>query len=335
MDRSDPHAHESPLELFGLPASAQSVWRGLLAHPNAELRELSRITKLSASETGAAIAALIEAGLVHESLVPAGVTAIDPALVLETYIARAEREMTERAEQIAGLRTLIPDFANEYALGRITDGSLPGVDIVVAADDIRHRIDLASETATTDTRSIYHGTTLEGVQRGLHADLDMIARGVRCRSIVGPNELDDPDLYAVLGVEHSYGESFRALPEVPSRLLIFDQKVAVLQVDPADIRFGAVFVRMPTVITSLTWLFDHLWSIADPIFMSSSDPQAPTGRLARTLELIAIGNTDERIARTLGVAVRTIARDVSQLKVALGVKSRAEIPAAAIRRGWL
>jgi DNA-binding NarL/FixJ family response regulator len=53
------------------------------------------------------------------------------------------------------------------------------------------------------------------------------------------------------------------------------------------------------------------------------------------LELVAAGVKDERIARTLGVATRTVRRDIADLRERLGVTSRAEIVAAAVRRGWL
>jgi hypothetical protein len=44
---------------------------------------------------------------------------------------------------------------------------------------------------------------------------------------------------------------------------------------------------------------------------------------------------DERIGRTLRVGVRTVRRDVAELKSTLGVTSRPEIPAAAKLKGWL
>jgi DNA-binding NarL/FixJ family response regulator len=51
--------------------------------------------------------------------------------------------------------------------------------------------------------------------------------------------------------------------------------------------------------------------------------------------MISAGATDDAIARTLGVGVRTIRRDVAELRTSLGVGTRTEIVAAAIRQGWL
>jgi DNA-binding NarL/FixJ family response regulator len=53
------------------------------------------------------------------------------------------------------------------------------------------------------------------------------------------------------------------------------------------------------------------------------------------LALMATGVKDEGIARALGVGARTVRRDVADFKDALGVSSRAEIVAAALRQGWL
>jgi DNA-binding CsgD family transcriptional regulator len=335
MDRDESRTSEGLLEALGVPPDAQPIWRILLASPNTELSELGRLVGLPAAGVRAAIGALVSARLVRESTAPAGVTAIDPTLVIETHIARAERELAERAEEFAALRSFIPDFANEYARGRNIDGSQPGVEVIEALQDIRRQLDLASETATTDARTLAHTSTVDGFRESLASGLGMIARGVRCRSIVGPHELNNPELYSELQAWHEHGEHFRVLPEVPTRLMIVDRSVALLMVDPADYRSGAVFVRVQSLVDMLILLFDHLWSIAVPIFESSGDPEAPTGRQARTLELLAIGNTDELIARTLGVGPRTIGRDISDLKTILGVSSRAEIAAAAVRKRWV
>jgi DNA-binding NarL/FixJ family response regulator len=83
-------------------------------------------------------------------------------------------------------------------------------------------------------------------------------------------------------------------------------------------------------------MFDHLWAGADPIFTDDlTEEDRPSSRAARVLELVAIGTKDERIARSLGVGTRTVRREVAELRAVLGVQSRAEITAAAVRRGWL
>jgi DNA-binding NarL/FixJ family response regulator len=118
-------------------------------------------------------------------------------------------------------------------------------------------------------------------------------------------------------------------------VLICDRQLAVVAVDPEDINNGAMFLRVRSLIDLLVLLFEQMWATAEPVFTEPTSPNAPDGRLLRTLELLAIGTKDERIARTLGVGPRTIGRDIADLKAALGVSTRTEIVAAAIRQGWL
>jgi DNA-binding NarL/FixJ family response regulator len=82
-------------------------------------------------------------------------------------------------------------------------------------------------------------------------------------------------------------------------------------------------------------MFDRLWDEATPLFADVPAPEGAVGRAKRVLELLALGYTDVRIARTLGLAERTVRREVSDLKDTLAVSSRTEIVAAAFRRQWL
>jgi hypothetical protein len=163
----------------------------------------------------------------------------------------------------------------------------------------------------------------------------VMARGVRCRSIVAPGELNSPEIYAELEAAHARGESLRTHPNIPTRLQIYDRKLAVLRVDPTDLRRGAMFVRAQALVDALVETFEMMWTTATPVFTSTTGANAPAGRRARVLELLALGTKDVVIARTLGVSTRTIGRDVADLKADLGVSSRAEIPAAAVRKAWL
>jgi DNA-binding CsgD family transcriptional regulator len=331
-DRASPR---NVLARFGVPLEAEALWRALIATPKARPDELSRRLGLRPGELEAAKIALFDSRLVQQSSAPSGVAAIDPSVTLESHVVRAERELVDGLGELAALRATVPALANEYMRATATDGGQAGVEIIVDVSDVRRQIYLASEAVKSDSRSLYYSSTVGGLADADPWVIDMMQRGVRCRSIIGPHELGDPGLYAGLEAWHSRGEQLRALPDIPTRLLIFDNDLAVLAVDPTDMYRGALFVRVRTLISLLVLLFDHMWSVAEPVFTTATSAAAPSGRRARTLELMAIGTKDERIARTLGVGVRTVRRDVADLKATLGVASRAEIVAVAIRKGWL
>jgi DNA-binding CsgD family transcriptional regulator/predicted transcriptional regulator len=334
MDRPQATA-PGVLGRFGVPADAEALWRALMTNPRADVPALSLATGMPAEEVEAALQALADSHLVRPSSDPPGVVAIDPALAVETHIARAERKIAEQIEELSALRARVPELASEYARGRASAGDEPGFEIIVGLEDIQRQIYLAGERTTADHRNLVHSQTAAGLRDAKQVDIEQLARGVRQRSIVGPRELADPDFYSELEAIHARGSQIRTRPEIPTRLIIMDRDLAVLPVDPANMDQGAMFVRVRNLIDLLIFIFDHLWSEADQLFTTSSDPAAPVGRPARVLELMAVGTKDARIARTLGTGLRTVRRDVAELKASLGVASRAEVVAAAVRRGWL
>jgi DNA-binding CsgD family transcriptional regulator len=290
---------------------------------------------VSIEDVRAGIEELLAARLVRSGSTPIGVVAIDPTPAIERHITRVEREVARQAEGFAELRTLIPALADEYAHGRAAhDGGL-GFETIMGLDDVRREVYLAHEQTKAHSRSLDHSTAVGGMRHARQVDLNALARGVRERSIFATSTLTEPDMYAELEVLHQHGHLIRTLPDVPTRMLVLDRDLAILPINPSDLSVGAVFIRVQSVIDALIYMFDRLWSEADPVFTTPNDTNAPTGRRARVLELVAIGTKDDRIARALGVGVRTVRRDIADLRKTLAVSSRAEIVAGAIRKGWL
>jgi hypothetical protein len=332
---SDRDRPDDILARFGVSADAEGVWRALIANPEVDSHAISELTGLGNGQVVSLLAELTESQLVRPADTPTGVVAIDPTLAVETHIVRAERRLAEQTEELAELRAQIPGLAADYARGRALAGDQPGFEIVIGLDPVRRQIDIAAEGTADASRSIYYSATLSALRRATSADESMLRHGVTQMSIVPGEALDDPQFYAALAQRARNGELIRTLPTTPTRLLIFGRDIAVLPLDPTDLAVGAMFIRVSGLVDLLIFLFDQLWTTATPLFVSEVAASGPSGRTARVLELLAAGTKDERIARTVGVGVRTIRRDIADLKDALGVASRAELVGAAIRRGWL
>lgn len=333
-DRREEH-DDGILETFGLDRDAEGVWRMLMRHPDATLEELSHKVRVTREGARRAIDALVSVQLLRSADSPSGAIATDPRLAIASHIARAEHELSHQTAKLAELRANVDGLADDYKLGRSQVASAPGAEIITDLDEVRHQIYLASEGATDVQRSLIRSPSAEGLEDGREVDSDQATRGVELRTIIGTNDLTDPHVYAHLEAQHRRGERVRALASVPTQMLIMDTTLAVLAVDPLHPRRGALFVREPGIVGLLIYLFDHLWSEADAVFGEADAAGAPSGRVARVLELMAAGVKDERIARTLGVGSRTVRRDIAELKESLGASSRTEVVAAAVRHGWL
>jgi sugar-specific transcriptional regulator TrmB/DNA-binding CsgD family transcriptional regulator len=335
MDRQGSGSPAGVLEKIGVSAEAEALWRALLVTPQSTYAELAEQTGIPLERLEPLSDYLEQVRLVRRGPGATGLVAVDPKLAIETHVARSERQLAERAEELATIRARIPDIAREYERGRAGRVDLIGFEIIVDVNDIRKQIELAADRERSESRYLSHTLSSEGLQAARPTDFQTLARGIQQRSIVRAEALSEPAVYAEFEARATRGELVRTLQHVPTQMLIFDRDLAVLSVDPLQHELGAIFVRVRSMVDTLVYLFDHLWSEADPIFASPGTPCALSGRRAKVLELMAVGTKDERIARTLRVGVRTIRRDVAELKATLGVTSRPEIPAAAIRRGWL
>jgi DNA-binding CsgD family transcriptional regulator len=329
-----PIKHARLLAQLGISADAETVWGVLISNPNVEPAELHRCTGLSASRVTDAIAALVEAGLARGGQAPAGVVSLDQTLAIESHLARAERKAAEQAEDFATLRAALPQLSSDYSRGRASAGDQPGFEIVVHLKDIQRQIRLAAERVRHEIRSTDHTSPATAAEQR-EIQFAVLDRGVRDRAIVGSAVLSDPTTFADYRAMQDRGHDARMLPDISTRLRIYDRDLAVLPVDPANMSLGAMFIRARPLIDALILMYDHMWEVAIPIFGSASDEFAPAGRQMRVLELLSLGAKDEAIGRTLGIGVRSIRRDIAELKRVLGVSSRAEIVAAAIRKEWL
>ncbi|GAB3017703.1 transcriptional regulator [Nocardioides flavus (ex Wang et al. 2016)] len=161
---------------------------------------------------------------------------------------------------------------------------------------------------------------------------EAIATGRRSRAIYPVRALTEaPD---ALRARARAGEQVRVISELPTRMFILGETHAVL---PEPIGFAdqpRVHVRQRSIVAALTLWFESLWSRAAPVPELESGDADPDGRQF-LLEQLMAGATDEVIARKLGIGLRTVRRRVAALMTELGVDTRFQAGAEAVRRGWL
>jgi DNA-binding NarL/FixJ family response regulator len=121
------------------------------------------------------------------------------------------------------------------------------------------------------------------------------------------------------------------------RLLIIDQEIAVMPLNPEVESAGAVIHRSPAVVALTLSLFDSYWSRASELFAPEDrDNDSPlTPHEAEVLRLLAGGAKDEQVARLLGISLRTARRITANLSDRLDATSRFELGVAAAKRGWV
>jgi DNA-binding CsgD family transcriptional regulator len=157
-----------------------------------------------------------------------------------------------------------------------------------------------------------------------------VASGRRSRAIYPFRALNQ--VPEVLRARMDEGEEVRVIDAMPTRLFVIGGTHAVL---PEPLGFAdepRLLVRQGALVEALTLLFELYWE------RSSAVPDTARHRIderAFLVRQLASGAKDEQIARTLGLSLRTVRRRVADLMIQLGVDTRFQAGAEAVRRGWL
>ncbi|WP_425315091.1 LuxR C-terminal-related transcriptional regulator [Streptomyces purpureus] len=149
---------------------------------------------------------------------------------------------------------------------------------------------------------------------------------------------NDPATLAYARWISDLGGKVRTSPIVPPRMLIFDRLTAVVPIDPANTRLGALCTSAPGIVAPLVTLFEQTWETAVPLgsdHRSASEATGVSPMEQELLKLLASGMTDEAAGKRLGVSLRTVRRQMAALMERLNATSRFEAGLKAAQRGWL
>ena len=149
---------------------------------------------------------------------------------------------------------------------------------------------------------------------------DFEARGYGMRVLTTMDEVSRPENADVAPALLSIGVEVRVAPTVPSWFYVDDGIVAAIPLQwgaggPVN---GMLAIHNPSIIGMLSQYFERLWALARPL------PLAHHG-WESVLELLAQGRTDEQIADTLGLGVRTVRRRIAEAMDDLGALGRFEL----------
>ncbi len=167
---------------------------------------------------------------------------------------------------------------------------------------------------------------------------ELLGKGTQVRFLYDRSVLDMPGKLDEIARFRAAGEEGRVLAGVPFKLIIADDRLALIVLSES---YGgvtsALAIGPSTLLEGLSRMFETLWRFATPLQPTGSHPGAdpPSPEDSQLLALLASGMTDKTIARRLGVNIRTAQRRVQQLMERLGADTRFQAGLQAKSRGWL
>jgi DNA-binding CsgD family transcriptional regulator len=251
-----------------------------------------------------------------------------------------EVERVRRSEVAAAqLRQSIQFLSEQY--GKLSTGG--GGEVQVDLHTDHRRIQQALEDLTvmvqSEVVSMHPGPlpSTEVLRSSLDRDRRHLARGVAVRALYPRRLTSSPAAMEYLRELAEAGVDVRLCTAIPTHMIIGDERLALLPSDPHDLGKGAIVLRGVALVSSYRALYEYCWHTS-AVFGGSgltSASGALTEEQVLALRMLAAGMKDEKVARSLGVSLRTASRIVSGVMQALGAESRFQAGVKAAQLGWL
>jgi DNA-binding CsgD family transcriptional regulator len=324
-------------EPIGLSEVDEQIYLALIEAPGSTLADLTRATGVPARQVRAAASRLVARRLVGRQM---GTTSCYLALPPEVGV---EALILERQEQLGRVR-LEMNRLIERARARDASPRVSGsVEILETAEDLVRRFSFLQSSAEHEIvgfdRPPYGGDPLEPIDPAVTNPVEkrMLSSGLHYRIVYDHGALETPGVIGAIEAFVARGEEARIYPELPTKLAIFDSRIAMVPHDLRTADTHALVLSSPTIVSSLLALFELIWKAATPYGLTPT-PDAErhlTDDQLRLLRALAAGVKDEAIARQLGVSLSTVERRIRSLMRELGARTRFQAGLRAREQGWL
>ncbi len=317
-----------------------ALYRQMRHHASFTAADAARTLGVSCDAIGPMVARLGRLGLLTRSeRDPSAIVPIGPGVAAVKMLTRGRDELTDYKERLSDLHDALATIIDEFLTLGSSDSSDVRVNVMSDLRQVAAYLDTATDLSREEVLTM-HPTAPPAehlMNEGSERNQRHIARGLRLRTIYQRNVMSLPHMTTHLRELTGLGAHVRLADVVPIRLLVFDRTRAVLPIDPADGLAGAIAIEGEAFVTSLARIFDFCWqhssSVSDLRAESAGLPLS--GRQHAVLRMLAAGMKDEKIARDLGVSLRTVTRIIGEVMHRLEADNRFQAGARAAELGWL
>lgn len=303
----------------GLSDVQEQLYRLLVTRSGGSLGQIASQVDRPVEEVAAALDELQAMGFVSRSASRDPQYRPTPPVLVTEVRARQQEQQLQRA------RVEAAKLQEAFQSSTLRDGALSLVEVVTGRSAVVQRVMQWQAAAEREIQVLDRPPYASTDRKVTESEVDHLRRGVRARVIYDASALDlpgQPDALRMLAAE---GEVARVLNGVPVKLMIADERTAIvpLALDETGVD-GIVVMHANPLIVAMKTLFESLWRVATPVGPADANGErVPDEQLL--LELLASGMTDRAIGYQLGVSARTVQRRVRRLLDLTGARSRTQL----------
>ncbi|MBT2449922.1 helix-turn-helix transcriptional regulator [Streptomyces sp. ISL-43] len=329
---------------LGLDPATEAVYRLMATRPEGwGVEQIAADLGSTETDVREALDRLAEVSLLRRSrAVPGTWRAVSPELGMQLMLRRHQEELDRRQREIAESHETVSRMISGLrqgthpAIGPEGDG---GGERLIGIDAVQARLELIADQAGSEICTFMPGggQSAAAIEAARENDAQLLARGVGVRTVCLDSVRGNPPTLDYARWLTDNGGGVRTVPTLPLRMILVDRAHALVPLDPADTRAGAVVLRLPGAVAALTALFEQVWEASLPLGCDRPRDEGtglnPPER--ELLRLLSQGMTDEAAGHQLGVSLSTVRRSMAALMERLGARSRFEAGLRAAQRGWL
>lgn len=199
----------------------------------------------------------------------------------------------------------------------IEDGSARDCAIGAVGDDVNPWL-IEESTRWRHLLSVRPTATAAQLRLSLPHNRDMVRRGLEMVSVFDHERLDDESRRLI--IEEPVGNYLFALTE--TQMKVVDRHIVLLDGPTVGEDPSVMVVRSPRVLDLAMRYWNAVVSSAAACGKERAADPRLSERQQRIVALMRTGMTDEAMARSLQVSVRTVRSDIAQILEALQVRSR-------------
>jgi DNA-binding NarL/FixJ family response regulator len=322
-----------------LTDTSLAVYRHLVARGDADagLADVEFVLGLTSAQLDEARRELVAARLVQVTRDGDRLVALSPEVALTGAVHDDESTVRELQAQIAARRLDYLGLLSSYNDARSTGSQVADVQVLDRLDTIR---DFLADTCrdTQHELLIAHPTrhlSADSLEEGVPQDLEMLARGVARRTLYLSSNRDSVAVQRAVARTTQAGAEVRVLPDIPVRMMCFDQRIVMLSRNQGAGDIAAIVVRDAALADTIRQVYLAVWEHAEPFLTTGCDQDGPTELDRAILNELAQGYSDDQIARRQDISVRTCRRHIHDLTERLGSQTRFQAGVQAARRNWI
>lgn len=314
----------SPLSLLGIGDVEERVYRALLKRRRAPAAVIAEDLAISPDDATRLVEHLESLGLAtHLPESPKAYVAVEPELAIDALIKQRQRTLEQA-------RTVVPTLAKAFAEASVDHaGQQPVIELITNRAHLSQVLVQMYQSAQTELVAFQKAPViLPSVQLS-----DMAATQAGVRTISDESLLEMPGGLESLRHDMELGEETRTFSKLPFKMMIADNRIAIITLDAKDPEAPTLMVHRSTLLEALCLLFEFVWEKATPIVtardgevkMKSDGSGHGIDSAQALIPLLSAGLNDKAIAQELNISASTLNRRMGDLMSIYGARTRFQL----------